>query len=64
MRLMTNVLMLSVLVCSAESYESFRDRERCGNGAREGFEQCDDGNNTSGDGCSSDCQIEIVCGKW
>ena len=27
----------------------------CGNGTREGSEACDDGNTTSGDGCSGDC---------
>ncbi|HTQ05707.1 MAG TPA: DUF4215 domain-containing protein [Polyangiaceae bacterium] len=32
--------------------------ETCGNGVREGEEECDDGNVTSGDGCSSDCVIE------
>lgn len=30
----------------------------CGNGALDKFEQCDDGNSTNGDGCSSLCQIE------
>jgi len=30
----------------------------CGNGVVETGEQCDDGNITSGDGCSSSCQIE------
>ena len=35
----------------------------CGNGgALEAGEQCDDGNNTDGDGCSSLCQIEIIPG--
>jgi cysteine-rich repeat protein len=32
----------------------------CGNGIVEAGEMCDDGNTTSGDGCSSTCQIEIV----
>ena len=30
----------------------------CGDGIIESGEQCDDGNTTSGDGCSSQCQIE------
>jgi len=30
----------------------------CGNGVLDKFEQCDDGNLTNGDGCSSLCQIE------
>ena len=30
----------------------------CGDGMLEGTEQCDDGNTTSGDGCSSTCQLE------
>ena len=31
----------------------------CGNGDREAFEECDDGNTVSGDGCSATCTIEI-----
>ena len=31
----------------------------CGNGIKEGTEQCDDGNTFNGDGCSSICQTEI-----
>jgi fibro-slime domain-containing protein len=30
----------------------------CGNGAVETGEQCDDGNNDSGDGCAKDCTLE------
>jgi cysteine-rich repeat protein len=30
----------------------------CGNGIIEGNEECDDGNNTDGDGCSSSCTLE------
>ncbi len=33
----------------------------CGNGIIERGETCDDGNNVSGDGCSSTCQIENAC---
>jgi cysteine-rich repeat protein len=32
----------------------------CGDGSVSGAEQCDDGNTTSGDGCSSTCEIEGV----
>jgi len=38
----------------------------CGNGEVESGETCDDGNTTSGDGCSSSCQeekINSVCGN-
>jgi cysteine-rich repeat protein len=38
----------------------------CGNGSREGTEQCDDGNTANGDGCSSSCTTETaqpVCGN-
>jgi TonB family protein len=31
----------------------------CGNGSVEVGEQCDDGNTTSGDGCSATCKIEV-----
>ena len=34
----------------------------CGNGIREPGEACDDGNTASGDGCSSDCQSNELCG--
>lgn len=30
----------------------------CGNGLVEGLEECDDGNNADGDGCSSTCELE------
>ncbi|MCP3979476.1 MAG: IPTL-CTERM sorting domain-containing protein [bacterium] len=41
----------------------------CGNGVREGDEQCDDGNTTAGDGCSPTCTIEPgtaipTVGEW
>jgi cysteine-rich repeat protein len=32
----------------------------CGDGVREGGEECDDGNVLSGDGCSSDCRNEYL----
>jgi TonB family protein len=32
----------------------------CGDGARAGTEQCDDGNKVDGDGCSSTCRIEAA----
>ena len=31
---------------------------RCGDGRAEGVEECDDGNNADGDGCSGACQLE------
>ena len=30
----------------------------CGDGKRESYEECDDGNIINGDGCSSTCQVE------
>jgi cysteine-rich repeat protein len=35
----------------------------CGNGTREGAEQCDDGNTENGDGCSADCALEARPGE-
>lgn len=32
----------------------------CGNGTKEGNEECDDGDTTSGDGCSSTCKNETT----
>ena len=36
----------------------------CGDGVREGSEECDDGNRRNGDGCTSRCRIqaEPACG--
>jgi cysteine-rich repeat protein len=36
---------------------------RCGDDATDLWEQCDDGNTVSGDGCSSDCLSTEVCGN-
>jgi cysteine-rich repeat protein len=33
----------------------------CGNGIKEGSEQCDDGNKLTGDGCSPFCRLEPNC---
>ena len=32
----------------------------CGDGVKATNEQCDDGNNVDGDGCSHDCRVEII----
>lgn len=34
---------------------------RCGDGTVSGFEQCDDGNTLSGDGCTASCMRESQC---
>jgi cysteine-rich repeat protein len=34
----------------------------CGNGIKEGGEDCDDGNQTNEDGCSASCKSEAACG--
>ncbi len=34
----------------------------CGNGIREAWEECDDTNTQSGDGCSENCTLEPTCG--
>jgi cysteine-rich repeat protein len=34
----------------------------CGNGTREGSEECDDGNRVDGDGCSASCLLENASG--
>ncbi len=34
----------------------------CGDGVRDVGEECDDGDNVSGDGCSAACNIEAYCG--
>ena len=35
----------------------------CGNGIVDPYEECDDGNNVDGDGCSSNCKFENLCGN-
>ncbi|MCX6750789.1 MAG: DUF4215 domain-containing protein [Candidatus Pacearchaeota archaeon] len=47
--------------CSTCSQDCGICSPSCGNGIKEGLEQCDDGNTLSGDGCSSNCKIEF-CG--
>ena len=39
------------------------DEVVCGDGRLEPGEQCDDGNASSGDGCSATCAIEMTCGN-
>lgn len=34
----------------------------CGDGVLDEGEQCDDGNNVDGDGCSAECTVESYCG--
>ena len=33
----------------------------CGDGHIDGMEECDDGNNVTGDGCSAQCKSEVAC---
>lgn len=35
----------------------------CGDGVQAGFEACDDGNMTPGDGCENDCVPTLLCGN-
>lgn len=51
-------------VCTSQGV-FFTEPPVCGNGARESAEECDDGDNYDGDGCSSECEIETeenLCG--
>jgi cysteine-rich repeat protein len=49
-------------VCSADQDVCIRAGS-CGNGIVSDGEVCDDGNNKSGDGCSSDCLSTEECGN-
>lgn len=53
------VLLFGVVICSGQD-------ECCGDGFLDPGEECDDGNNLRGDGCSSLCVIEDGCtpGYW
>jgi cysteine-rich repeat protein len=48
----------AVRYCDGAVWRNLADT--CGNGILDATEQCDDGNNTDGDGCSATCQT--VCG--
>ncbi|MEI7892826.1 MAG: DUF4215 domain-containing protein [Myxococcales bacterium] len=56
----------SVLIATAGQTVKFKAPElglACGDGVVDNGEQCDDGNRTSGDGCSATCTIEPRCGN-
>lgn len=38
--------------------------QQCGNGIKQGGEECDDRNRKPGDGCSTNCEIEDACGDY
>lgn len=42
----------------AISFKSAILSYRCGDGSQDGIEECDDGNNTNGDGCDEICRLE------
>lgn len=45
-----------------DGFGDFCDSLTCGNGKVDAFEECDDGNLDPGDGCSANCQGEVVAG--
>ncbi len=51
----------SIRYCDGATWRSLADT--CGNGILELSEECDDGNNTSGDGCSNTCQASYGTSK-
>ncbi|HEY3359336.1 MAG TPA: DUF4215 domain-containing protein, partial [Polyangia bacterium] len=53
------ILILLVCFTVAACRETTSTTARCGDGHVDPGEQCDDGNNVGGDGCSSACQNEI-----
>lgn len=48
-------------ICGLWSETCELDCPECGDGVKEGDEECDDGNTVDGDGCSSQCELEF-CG--
>lgn len=57
-RSLLSSLFLSVALGLTACGQSNPNDPACGNGTIEDGEQCDDGDALSGDGCSSDCQLE------
>jgi cysteine-rich repeat protein len=57
-RSLLSSLFLSVALGLTACGQSNPNDPECGNGTIEDGEQCDDGDALSGDGCSSDCQLE------
>ncbi|KAI8469316.1 MAG: concanavalin A-like lectin/glucanase domain-containing protein [Monoraphidium minutum] len=47
-----------LIASEAPTWEAVRWLSACGNGAVEGSEECDNGDRSDGDGCSSSCKIE------
>lgn len=47
-----------LIITQKPTWEVVRWLSTCGNGAVEGAEECDDGNNRDGDGCSASCRVE------
>jgi cysteine-rich repeat protein len=56
----SNLLLSASLALSFTACDNPNNNGDCGNSAIDDGEQCDDGNATSGDGCSSDCQNELA----
>jgi cysteine-rich repeat protein len=59
---MKHVLVALMLVGACSDGGSDIDDAICGDSFVQGTEQCDDGNNASGDGCSASCMSEPRCG--
>ena len=49
---------LNCQIITSECFNRYPDSHICGNSLLEAGEECDDGNLTNGDGCSSGCRIE------
>jgi len=47
--------------CRWEAWSACQRQGSCGNGVREGTEQCDDGNTSESDGCTTGCRL-AACG--
>jgi len=58
----TGVLCPAGTHCAAAQHICISDTNRCGDAVTDADEECDDGNNLDGDGCSRQCTIE-VCGN-
>lgn len=59
MRIAVALTMSFALAACTQAFDPARDLPACGDGSRQDFEECDDGNRNGGDGCAASCRVEV-----